>query len=79
MNMSVQSRGQFLPLTQTVFHIVCLVPLFTPGVNKDLIFDNISKFSQEDDIPVGTHGVHGDHGVHGIHGIHGDHSVHGLV
>ena len=26
------------------FQTVCLVPLFTPGVHKDLVFDNISKF-----------------------------------
>ena len=26
------------------FQTVCLVPLFTPGVHKDLVFDNASKF-----------------------------------
>ena len=28
------------------FQTVCLVPLFTPGVHKHLVFDNASKFFQ---------------------------------
>ena len=42
---SVKILIQFLPLnTDKSFQIVCLVPLFTPGVHKDHVFDNTSKF-----------------------------------
>ena len=40
-----QILTQFLPLNaDKFFQIVCIVPLSTPGVHKDHVFDNASKF-----------------------------------
>ena len=42
----VRKNPDIVPASQhrQSFQIVCLVPLFTPGVHKDLVFDTASKF-----------------------------------
>ncbi len=43
-NVSVTIQTQLLPLNTDSLSDSFLVSLFTPGVHRDLVFDNVSKF-----------------------------------